>query len=106
MTVVAGIYMTANKFMFYPIMAIYQIISLITVCVYMYLHMSRASKLIKEKETLGVEEAIKREDKRIVFEKIFVAIFLPFVVTILCDYTYLLLLSDQDWFIALMNLFN
>lgn len=106
MTLVAGIYMFANRLMFYPVMAIYQIISLISVCVYMYLHMSRETKLQRDKEKHGVEEAIKREDKRIMTEKIFVAVFLPFIITVLCDYTYLLLLSDQDWFIALMNLFS
>ena len=106
MVVVAGIYMLANRFMFYPIMAIYQIISLLTVCIYMYLHMSREAKLLKDKEKYGAEEALKREDKRFSFEKMYVAIFLPFVVTVLCDYTYLLLLSEQEWFISLMNLFN
>ena len=103
---VAGMYMLANRLMFYPIMAIYQVISLITLCLYMYLHMSRKAKLMRDKESLGVEEAIKREDKRIALEKAFVAVFFPFVVTVFCDYTYLLLLSDQEWFVALMNLFN
>ncbi len=106
LTVVASVYMLANRFMFYPIMAIYQIVSILTVCIYIYLYMSNEKKTEKEQSELTAEEAARKAESRKNVMKIFVAVFLPFVVTILCDYTYLLLLSEQDWFISLTNLFS
>lgn len=106
LTVVASVYMLANTLLFYPIMAIYQIVSILTVCIYIYLYMSNEKKTEKEQSELPEKQAEERADKRKKVMKIFVAVFLPFVVTILCDYTYLLLLSEQDWFISLTNLFS
>ncbi len=106
LTAVAAVYMLANRFMFYPIMAIYQIVSILTVCIYIFLYMSNEKKTEKEQSELPANEAQVRADKRKKVMKIFVALFLPFLVTILCDYTYLLLLSEQEWFISLINIFS
>lgn len=103
---VAGTYMLANRLMFSPIWAIYQIVTVVTVCIYIYLYMSNEKKTEKEQSELTTEEAEKKAESRKNVMKIFVAIFLPFLITILCDYTYLLLLSEQEWFKSLTNIFS
>ena len=106
MTVVAGAYMFAIKAAFYPIMAIYQIVSIVTICIYIYLYMRNEKLTAKEEQSLSKDEAIYKQKKRKIVLKRYVALFLPFIVTIMCDYTYVLLLSEQDWFVALINFFN
>jgi len=106
LVLVSGAYMLANSLMFYPIWAIYQIISMLTVCIYIYLYMNNEKKTEKERSEFSEKEVAERQNLRKNKIKMFVSVFLPFLVTILCDYTYLLLLSEQDWFISLMNIFK
>ncbi len=89
--IVAGVYIFANKIMFYPIMGIYQIITILSLCIFIYFHI-RCKALKNDGKD---EKRIKTFEKGV---KISALLSFPFVITIICDYIYLLLLKDSALF--------
>ncbi len=84
--VFGGIYIYANLMYFLPIMWIYSSLSVVGTCIYIYLNMR-----------YGDDEQHKHQ------KKLTVAIFLPFIIVLLFDFTYLLLLADNPMFIKIRN---
>ncbi len=101
--ITGGIYIFALKMHFFPIMAIYQIMAIFALCTYVFLAYRYNDLLGRAKEN-GEEidgEILLRRKKTL---KTFIVIFCPFVLVVLCDYTYLLLLADNPFFQNLYNL--
>lgn len=91
LVIVAGVYVFSNKMMFYPIMGIYQIITILSLCTFIYFHIRCTSTRNQGKD----EAKIKKFEKGV---KISALLSFPFVITIICDYIYLLLLKDSALF--------
>ena len=90
-SIVAGVYMFANKMMFYPVMGIYQIITILSLCTFIYFHVR-----YKALKNQGIqEEKTKKFEKGV---KISALLSFPFALTIIFDYIYLLLLKDSELF--------
>ncbi len=104
-TCIAGsVYILALKLRFMPIMAIYQVLATISVCIYIFLayRYNNLLGIAKEKGVDADEEKLKRQKKTI---KNFIVIFCPFLLVVLCDYTYLLLIANNPFFSKFLNLF-
>ena len=91
LAVVSGVYFyLLNTLHFFPIMAIYQVIAIIGVCLYLLLFFHHNNEIgkakMKGKEV--PEELIIRRRNRL---KNVVVCLSPFVFTVLADYIYLLL---------------
>lgn len=88
--IVAGVYnYLLNTLHFLPIMAIYQIIALIAICVYLFLFFHHNNEIGKAKmrgQDLPEELIIKRRNRL----KAIIVLLSPFVFTVLADYIYLL----------------
>ena len=109
LAIVGGVYMFANRMHFFPIMWIYPAIVIISCCGYIYLHMKdeiENAKPSREGRSILSDEERRSAEKRKKLKKLWVLIFLPFLITILCDYTYLLILSDNHFFTAIMEMFK
>lgn len=107
--IVGGIYIFANKMRFLPIMWIYSLVACVSICVYIYLYMKNNienAKPMREGRTILSEEEREKAAKRRKNMQVLVLIFLPFTIVLLCDYTYLLLLADSQFFKSLTSLFN
>ena len=88
--IVAGVYFyVLNTLHFLPIMAIYQIISLLGVCGYLLLFFHHNNEIGKAKmkgEDLPENLIVKRRNRL----KAFIVFFFPFIFTVLADYIFLL----------------
>ncbi len=99
--VVGGIYIFANNMHFLPIMPIYSAISCVGACVYIYLYMKHKTSLCDEQASGICDETAKKHREKLL--KLSAVIFLPFIIVLLCDFTYLLLLADSDVFKSVTN---
>ena len=97
-----GVYIAAIKAYFYPIMAIYQIIATLAVCGYIYLFMHHNNEIGKAKMN-GRELDEKLLHRRRERMKLYVALLLPFVIVVLADYTFLLLIADTPLYKTIVN---
>ena len=90
LVIVSGVYYyLLNTLHFFPIMAIYQIISLIAICGYLVLFFHHNNEIGKAKmrgEDLP-EALIQKRRNRL---KAFIILLSPFVFTVLADYIYLI----------------
>lgn len=88
--IVAGVYnYLLNTLHFLPIMAIYQIIALAAICIYLFLFFHHNNEIGKAKmkgENLPEVLILKRRNRL----KAVVVLLSPFVFTVLADYIYLL----------------
>jgi len=108
LVLVAGIYIgcvTSGNPSLFVIMPIYQIIAIVAICVYAFLCM-RHNNNIGKAIAMGQEidkEAVKKSKDSL---KWFIVAFFPFVITVICDYIYLLLLADMPAFQSLIKFFS
>lgn len=88
--IVSGMYFyVLGTLHFLPVMAIYQIVSLIGICGYLVLFFHHNNEIGKAKmkgEDLPEELLVKRRNRL----KAFIVFFFPFIFTVLADYIYLL----------------
>ena len=89
--VVSGVYYyLLNTLHFFSVMAIYQIIALVSICAYLLLFFHHNNEIGKAKMN-GREVPAELIQKRRNRLKVLVICFSPFVFTVLADYIYLLL---------------
>jgi len=101
--ITGSVYVYALKMHFLPIMAIYQVIAIFAICMYIFLAY-RYNDLLGRAREKGEEadsDILLRRKKNL---KLFIVLFCPFVLVVLCDYTYLLLVADNPFFQNLYNL--
>ncbi len=101
--IVGGVYIFANQMHFLPIMWIYSIIAGVGACIYIYLYMKNKAILAQQENSDGIDQVAAKKRSKLI--KLVTIIFLPFVIVLLCDYTYVLLLADSDLFKSFSNLF-
>lgn len=104
--VVGGIYIFANMRSFLPIVWIYAALTAVGSCVYIYLYMKDRIEQTNPPEGASEQHIAKMSQKRKKNMRTAVIIFLPFIIVMLCDCTYLLLLSDSEFFKAVVNIFR
>ena len=95
--IAAGIYYFAARAYFLPIMAIYQILAIIAICLYLFLfyrHNNEIGKARMNGEEIG-EAVLQSRRKKL---KLCMVFGFPFVFVVLWDYIYLLLLADIPFF--------
>lgn len=90
LAIVAGVYnYLLNTLHFFPIMAIYQVISILAICIYLFMAFYYNNEMEKAKESgkaLSEELILKRRNRL----KAVIVLLSPFVFTVLADYIYLL----------------
>lgn len=99
---IAGVYIFANE-KHIPLYPVYFAIALVSVCVYITLflhHNNEIGKAHMNGKSIP-EEILQKRRNRL---KTFIVIFAPFVLTVLCDSIYLLLLADNPLFEKIVNL--
>ena len=103
--IVSGIYITAIKMMFAPIMHIYWITAAILLMLFMYIKM-RNEYLYAEitKSHSPSDEEMAQHRKRTKAMKYLLIALLPFLFTLFGDLVYLYLLKDLDFIGAIKNL--
>ncbi len=101
----AFIYLYGLKVHFFPIMPIYMVIALFGICGYMFLHFRNNNEIGKalSEGKQPCQEQIKRRKEQM---KLFVAVFLPFVIVVLADCIYILLLEVNPHFNNFLKLFG
>lgn len=90
LVIVSGVYFyLLNTLHFFPIMAIYQIIALAGVCIYLFLFFHHNNEIGKAKMNGKElpEELLQKRRNRL---KAVVILLSPFVFTVLADYIYLI----------------
>ncbi len=102
---VGGIYImcvTSGNPKLLVIMPVYQIIAILAICGYAFLCMRHNNNIGKAK-VMGqeIDKEYVRKSKTTL--KWYIVAFLPFVMTVLCDYIYLLLLADNPAFQSLIK---
>ena len=100
--IAASVYMFALKAHFFPIMAIYQVLAIISVCLYVFLFYRHNNEIGKARLS-GKEPDMEQYKKRKKVIKLVVACLFPFVLVVLCDYIYLILLADNPLFQSIIN---
>ncbi len=104
--IVGGIYIYANMRMFLPIVWIYAAFTVAGSCLYIYLYMKDRIADANPPEDASEQRIEEMSQKRKKNMRTAVIIFLPFIIVMLCDCTYLLLLSDSEVFKAVGNIFR
>ena len=100
--VTAGIYIFANMREFLPIMWIYNIAVCILACAFLYLYMKDKVSEADNAEKDNGGDSRKRKKRM----KILLLFLMPFLIVLLCDYTYVLFLSQDEFFSKIINLFK
>lgn len=106
--VAAGIYIfciQSKNPSFIIVMPIYQIVSILGICGYLFLFFRHNNEIGKAKAD-GVEVDERAAEARREKMKLYIAIVFPFVAVTLCDYIYLLLLADNKIFSAVLKFFG
>ena len=83
-------------------MWIYNIAVCILACAFIYLYMKDKVNSAENAEKDNVGDSQKRKKGM----KILLLFLLPFVIVLLCDYTYVLFLSQDEFFSKIINLFK
>lgn len=104
--IVGGIYIFANMRGFLPIVWIYAAFTTVGSCLYIYLYMKDRISDANPPEGASEQHIEQMSQKRKKNMRTAVVIFLPFIIVMLCDCTYLLLLSDSEVFKAVSNIFR
>lgn len=86
------------------IMPIYQIVSILAICGYVFLVLHHNNEIGKAK-VQGKEIDTAWVEKRKTLIKWYIALLFPFVLVTLCDYIYLLLLADNPFFQNILKFF-
>ena len=99
---VAAIYVIGNMF-YLPVFFVYAIIATISACVYiaMFFHHNNEIGIAKMNGREVPEYLLEKRRKRL---KIIMIVFFPFLLVVLCDSIYLLLIKDSPLFAPLLNL--
>ena len=101
--IAAGIYYFAARAYFLPIMAIYQLLAIVAVCLYLFLFYRHNNEIGKAKMNgQEIDESILEKRRKTL--KLCIVFGFPFVFVIIWDYIYLLLLADNPVFKSLFNL--
>ena len=98
--IVGGIYIYANMRMFLPIVWIYAAFTVVGSCLYIYLYMKDRIADANPPEGLSEQHIEEMSQKR--KKNMRTAV----IIVLLCDCTYLLLLSDSEVFKAVGNIFR
>lgn len=86
------------------VMPIYQIVSILAICGYIFLVLRHNNEIGKAK-VQGLELDTAAIEKRKAQIKWYIALLFPFVLVTLCDYIYLLLLADNPAFQNILKFF-
>ena len=101
--IAAGIYYFAARAYFLPIMAIYQLLAIVAVCLYLFLFYRHNNEIGKAKMNgEEIDESILKKRRKTL--KLCMVFGFTFVFVVLWDYIYLLLLADSPIFKSLFNL--
>ena len=100
--IVAAIYIAGNL-LYIPVFFPYAIIATVSSCVYiaMFFHHNNEIGIAKMNGREVPEHILLRRRKRL---KIMLIVFFPFLLVILCDSIYLLLIRDNPLFTPFLNL--
>lgn len=95
--IAAGVYYFAARAYFLPIMAIYQILAIAAICIYLYMFYRHNNEIGKSKiNGEELDEALLEKRRKNL--KLCIVFGFPFVFVVIWDYIYLLLLSDNTFF--------
>lgn len=95
--IAAGIYYFAARAYFFPIMAIYQILAIVAICLYLFLFYRHNNEIGKAKMNHDqLDEVLLGKRRKTI--KLCMVFGFPFVFVVVWDYIYLLLLADNPLF--------
>ena len=101
--IAAGIYYFAARAYFLPIMAIYQMLSIVAICLYLFLFYRHNNEIGKAKlQGVEIPEALLQKRRKTI--KLCMVFGFPFVFVVIWDYIYLLLLANNPLFKNILGL--
>ena len=102
--VVTALYVIGNM-LYLPVYLVYLAVTTISMCVYLWMFFYHNNEIGIAKMN-GKEVSKEVYEKRKLRMKIFIIVFFPFFIVVMCDSLYLLLIKDNPLFAPIFNLFK